>query len=215
MPRRASWWPTQQHVTTHRVDDHHDELLDYVLRLDPAWQDRLGAALRRLLPSERVTGFWLRTGTLDHSEAGAIGTLDLVVAATGMVAHLEFGAAITGQQWQVTTRTRAWPTPLIASIITETLPAEAGGRDGLLLAMFQPGGAWEVELVSRSAGPEAATEDGLAGAVHPATVRIVVEPLAASAGRDEQRRHLAELTMLSGLAQAVHEQLGRHGRPHA
>lgn len=207
-PRPRGWWPTPQGVTAHQVDDPHDELLEYVLRLDSAWQDRVGSALRRVLPTARVAGFWLRTGRLESPQAGEVGTLDLVVATGYVLAHLEFGASAAGEQWHLTTRTRAWPLRLIASITTETLPAELGGQDGLLVAVHQPGGGWDVQLAGRSAATDGEATEGLAGVAHPSVVRIVVDPLAASASQDLQRRQRVECRMLIGLARAVHQQMG-------
>lgn len=212
-PRRRGRAPTPQGVTEHQVDDLHDELLEYVLRLDSAWQDRVGSALRRVLPTERVTGFWLRTGRLESPEAGAVGTLDLVVVTACVLAHVEFGASLAGQRWCSTTRTRAWPLCLIAAVTTETLPAEPEGSDGLLVTMVQPGGGWDVQLRGSSAEPDGAAGEGLAGTVVPSVVRIVVEPLAGAASPEQLRRQRAEHRMLIGVATAVHQQLGRWPDP--
>ncbi|MCK2240989.1 MULTISPECIES: hypothetical protein [unclassified Crossiella] len=186
--------------------DPHHQLLDYISQLDAGWRQRVSAVMRSTLPGSRATGYWLRTATVEHEKAGTAGTLDLVVATENGLTHFQFLALPDGERWRLVTRTQTWALALLASVATETLPAGAGGQDGLLVQIAPLGATQEIELTP-TGEPRPGESAALLGAARSEVLRIVVEPVDAGADEDELDRQRAERRLLITLAEAVHRGL--------
>lgn len=184
--------------------DPHEQLHGYIARMDPSWRDRVNPVLDATLAGGRVRGYWLRADVVEDDEAGPAGTLELVVVSEQALLHIQF-LALPGVEWRRVTRTRAWPLASLCSVATETLPAQHGGQDGLLVQMAPSGALLEVEL--DPGADRAGFGRSLVGLARPSVVRIVVEPAEADATDEQRRVQRQERALLVKVAEAVHRGL--------